>query len=182
MSLPYEARSWATSTTSATPRSARDAISSRTLTGERDRCFPRNWGSRRGTPRLVEDVHGAGRHTDWLPSGHPVETGDQLRIALHPDDRVGLGKSIRKVALVALRHAAEHDQAGVLPLTRGVLEDHVDRLLTRRFDEGAGVHHHHVGGLRRVGLAVPRACQQGLDLVRVDLVLGAAEGGQPNGG
>src|SRR5690606_27156140 len=81
----------------------------------------------------------------------------------------------------ALRHAAGDDELGLrAPAVRQV-EDGVDRLLPSRVDERAGVHHDEVGVLGRAGGDEPVGEHRPGELVRVDLVLRAAQGLDPEG-
>ena len=92
--------------------------------------------------------------------------------ASHP---VGLGQGLGQFVAVTLGQAAGDHQPGRRALGGGQLQDGVDRLPAGLLDEGAGVDHHHVGRARPVGPLQTAGGQRSLQLVRVDLVLGAAQ-------
>ncbi len=103
-------------------------------------------------PRGLRVVEVAGRrraHPRLPPVGlvHELHDAVQLR---GPEDRVDLRNLRADLAAVPLGEAARHDERPRPPalLELRELEDRVDRLLARPVDEGAGVDHEAVGGLR----------------------------------
>ena len=93
--------------------------------------------------------------------------------------QVHLGEGGGQLVAVALGHAPGDHQAGAGRTPVGEVEDGVDRLLAGGLDEGAGVDHHQVGVLGALGRLVAVRRQGAGQLVRVDLVLRAAQGLQP---
>ena len=164
-SRPYHARSCATSTISATPRSTRPRASASIDSGVRDRCLPRNdgiaqnaharsqpsatftyaHGARRRGPRQLEQVAHAGRACG---RGSDRRSASDA-LAREADDRVGLGQRGRELVAVALGHAAGDHELRAGPLRVGERERDVDRLLAGRLDERAGVDDDEVGVLGR---------------------------------
>ncbi len=94
---------------------------------------------------------------------------------------VDLGQLGGQLVAVALGQAAGDHQAGAVAPVVGQRQDGVDRLLAGLVDERAGVDDHDVGGGGVVGLGEPVGDQAAVELVRVDLVLGAAERLHPVG-
>ncbi len=93
--------------------------------------------------------------------------------------QVDLGQRRGELVAVAFGQTSRHHQARALVAGGSELENGVDRLLAGRLDEGAGVHHHELGVIRRRRGLVPVATQHPGQLVRVDLVLGTPQGFQP---
>ena len=111
------------------------------------------------------------------PAGLDVER--QGEVDPEPGHQVHLGQGIGDLAAVALRHAAGHDQPCPRPPKIGQFEHGVDGLLPGRLDEGAGVDHDQIGLGRIRGATVALTRQTSLQLVRVNLVLGAPQSLQP---
>jgi hypothetical protein len=119
--------------------------------------------------------------TGWAP-GELVEGGHELAVAVEPEHGVDFGEGGGHIDAEALGHAPDHHRPRPGPAGFLDLEDRLDRLATGVLDEGAGVDHDHVGFVRTGGGEVSRLGQHGVELLRVDLVLGAAQGGQVVGG
>ena len=83
----------------------------------------------------------------WVPSSRPAQ-GDGHPEAHH---QVDLGQRGGELVAVALGQASRHHQARPVVTGGGEVEDGVDRLLAGGLDEGAGVDHHEIGVVGRVG-------------------------------
>jgi hypothetical protein len=123
-------------------------------------------------PRQLEQVEGR--------DGRAGGAGGRLAAERdrHPEARHGirLGQRVGQLLAVALGQAARDHEAGAPGLAPGQVQDDLDGLLPGLLDERAGVHDDEVG---RRGVVDGRhpVGQQGPDeLVRVDLVLRAAQG------
>ena len=90
------------------------------------------------------------------------------------------GISLRISRAVALGEAAGHDERPRAPalLELRQLENRVDRFLARPVDEGAGVDDEALGGLGGRRRSRGRPGEHAQHQLGVDLVLGAAEGGE----
>ena len=112
---------------------------------------------------------------------HVAEQSGQVRVGVEAEHRVGLGQRLGEFRAVALRQAAHchHLRPGV-----GGGQHRVDGVLLGGLDEGAGVHHDHVGRLLVpfVQQGVAAGGQSAGDLGRVDLVARAAERQQGDAG
>jgi hypothetical protein len=108
-----------------------------------------------------------------------LRDGAEILHLIEPDKRVDLRQLLAQLSRESLRHTAAHDQlltgtAGEAALLMRI-EDRFDRLFLRRVNEGAGVHHQHVGFLSIRGnlhAVLHHAAEHDLG---VDEVLGAAE-------
>ena len=191
MSRPYQARSCATSTISATP-----AVDQRAhlgldrvdrprplLAAERrdrtERARPvaalghLHVGPRRGRRRAgqLEQVPDAGGLA--APEHH---LGEATPSPANPTTASASGSASASSVAVALGHAAGDHEPGVGPLHLGQRERDVDRLLPGCLDERTGVDHDEVGVLGLVGGGEPVGEERGDHLVGVDGVLRAAQG------
>ena len=132
-----------------------------------------------GAGHLVEDVHhGTAPDLDRLPAGQAVEGRHEVAVGAQAQDGVDLRECLLDLHAETLGHTAEHDRAR--SRLGGVLggEDRLHRLPTGIFDESAGVDHDHVRLVDGARSHVARLRQHRLQLLGVDLVLGAAQGGQ----
>jgi len=108
-----------------------------------------------------------------------VYEGEGEPFVMHTGDHVHLGQGGGQLVAVTLGQAAGDGQTGPHGTGLGQLQDGVDGLLAGRLDEGARVDDDQVGGLRAVGPLVPLRLEAAAQLLRVDLVLGAAQGLEP---
>jgi hypothetical protein len=118
----------------------------------------------------VEQVEGG--RARLAPKADRHRTGE-------PGDGVDLGEGGGELGAGALREAPGDDEASAVTAAVGEGQDRLHRLAARLLDEGTGVHDHEigVGGVARRSEAVG---EQGPgELVGVDLVLGAAQGLDP---
>ena len=196
-SLPYDARSCATSTISRAPSSS---TSRRIESTSRLRCGPRNDGIaqnphersqpsaiftyahglrrlRSGQVEQIEQRHGRrGQRQRPLRGRRAERNRHGARRHAEAGDLVDLGQRLGQLVAVALGHAAGDDQPGAGLALVVEREDRVDRLLARLLDERARVDDDEVGRRRVVGRRHPVGQQRADQLVAVDLVLGAAQG------
>ncbi len=96
-----------------------------------------------------------------------------------PCHEIDLGQRRSELVAVPLGHAARDDQARAGTTRAGELQHRLDRLLPGRLDERARVYDHEVGLLGARGGHEAVGLEQTGELVRVDLVLRAAERLQP---
>ena len=111
------------------------------------------------------------------PGRDIVEPRGDVGVGVEAEHGIGLGQRLRQLLAVALGQAADrHDPlAGVRRSEQGV-----DRVLLRRVDEPAGVHHHDVRGVRVGGERPARRIEPAGQLLGVHLVAGAAQCDQGN--
>ncbi len=155
-------------------------------------------GGRDGVAGDDDGVRAAGRRTDrqqlaavlrgvrvvLLTRQDRPQLGSDVRVVVEAEHRVGLGQRLGEVLAVALGQAAHrHDRLrGPVGLEVGGLQQRVDGVLLGRLDEAAGVHHHGVGVLGLVDQPEPPGLEAPGELLGVDLVAGAAERHQSDGG
>ena len=150
------------------------------VAGDHDRV--RAAGGRADRQQLAAVLRGV--RVVLLPRQDRAELGGDVRVVVEAEDRVGLGQRLGEVLAVALGQAAHrHDRLrGAVGLEVGRREQGVDGVLLGRLDEAAGVHHHRVGVLRVVDEPETAGLEASGELLGVDLVAGAAEGHQRDGG
>ena len=129
---------------------------------------------------MVDIAHVTG--AQYLRAHHLVDGKGNVAVAAGTEHRIHLGHLRKYIVLVALRHAAGHDDLFelALRLERRHLEDVVDGLLAGRGKKAAGVDHGHVRPLRRGDDVVSRVLHRCHHLLAVDLILGAAKGNEEN--
>ena len=193
-SLPYEARSWATSTISRgrqlvdLAQDRLDGAAALRAAERRDRAEParpvaalgdlhvrpRRGGRRAGQVEQVQRRRLDRLHRDQREST-PAPSASARQRHAEPGDLVDLGQRGGQLGAVALGHAAGDDEPGAVATQLGEGEHGVDRLLPGRLDEGARVDDDEVGGAGVVSGLHPVGEQRADQLVRVDLVLRAAQ-------
>ena len=195
-SRPYQARSCATSTISATPPSTSDAdLGLDRLRRARPLLAPerRDGAERARAVAALGDLHVGPRHRRRRRGGSssrsrtPVglrrgsrqrrPTGAERAFAREPDDRVDLGQRGGELVAVALGHAAgDHELRARLAASADERQDGVDRLLACRLDERARVDDDQVG----VVGAARRACRPSARRDATTLSESTAFFGQPS--
>ncbi len=119
-----------------------------------------------------------------LAGQDPLEASGDVGVVVEPEHRVGLGQALGEVGAVPLGQAPDGHHgpgtAGVLEVGR--LEQRVDGVLLGLLDETAGVDDDgvRVGGVGDEG--EPTRGQPPRQLLGVDLVAGAAQGHECDGG
>ncbi len=172
---------------------------------ERETCGPRNDGLAQNPHRLSHPsatfTYAHGRSRPWPRQVQQVEAGNGSPTRdepcpggpvgsctecghagiPEPGDGIGLRQGIGQFVAVPLGHApGDHEPRPFgAPFIEG--QDRCDRLLARLLDERTGVHHHQVGIVGRVGSDESVGGHRSGQLVGIDLVLGAAEGLDPEG-
>ena len=118
-----------------------------------------------------------------VPAEHIGQPLGQLGVGVEAEHGVRLGQAVGQLLPVALGQATHRDHFGA-GLRRGVRggQQRVDGVLLGLLDEAAGVHEDHVRRVRTSAVGVdqlPAAADQPAgQLLRVDLVAGAAQGDQ----
>ena len=128
-------------------------------------------GRRRLGPRKAQQVD--------LGHGRPVTECD--RYGVGEPGRRRRSRAWHSASSAPYRSARHPVTTKRAPSLRGAghPEDRLDRLLPRLFDERAGVDHDEVGFIGRVGRHQAVRDERARELVGVDLVLGTAEGLDP---
>ena len=119
-----------------------------------------------------------------LPRQDPAQPVGDVGVVVEPQHGVGLGQAGRQLRAVPLGEATDRDDgpraSGHLEV--GGLEQRVDAVLLGLLDEPARVDHDGVGVGRVLDQREPAGRQSPRQLLGVDLVAGAAQGHQRDGG
>ncbi len=117
------------------------------------------------------------------PSRMRAEPVGDVGVVVEPEDGVGLRQLVGELDAVALGHAPDGDDGPHRAVTLEIRgrEQGVDGVLLGLLDEAARVDHHGLRGARVVDEEEPTHLEARGQLLGVDVVAGAAEGGDVDG-